>query len=170
MKRLISLLVILCFTISLLPVFAEDSAVTRDELISNYHGVEQSVFNASKSEFGYCSSGNSSTLAWAASYMLESYAEMYKHTGDRKYLKSLGVQLREAFSHLNYDYGEDKPGWDAPNYSVKRITAANSAFNSSLISATSDSSVSTASWMRKYGSNESSVAIEANAVVLLEKI
>ena len=66
MKKLLSFVIILALVVSLVPAHAvgiNGSLVSRDELISNYNAVEQSVFKAAKSEFGYCSSGNSSTLA-----------------------------------------------------------------------------------------------------------
>ena len=163
MKKLLSFVIILALVVSLVPAHAvgiNGSLVSRDELISNYNAVEQSVFKAAKSEFGYCSSGNSSTLAWAASYMLESYFQMYKNTGDREYLKTLATQLQEAFRNLNYDYGENNPGWDAPNYSVKRMP--DPEFDKVFASATNESSTSTSAWMRSFGSDTDHVNVEAD--------
>ena len=168
MKRLLSAIIILAFIVSLVPAYAagvNGSLLSRDELIANYEAVERYIRNSAKSEFGHCSSGNSSTLAWAASYMLESYAQMYKNTGDRRYLKTLGECFREALAHLNYDYGEDKPGWDAPNYSVKRINAKNSAFDTALTQPSGADSVSTNAWMRSFSSDSNAIEIKSNSGV-----
>lgn len=159
MKKTISFLVIFCMIVSLMPVFAEDSIMTRDELIDNFAEVEESVKTAAKSEYGYASNKSSSNLAWAASYMMESYYHMYVETGNKEYLKSLGEQYEEALRNLNYDYGENLPGWDAPNYSVKRITAANSDFNGAL-SIEDPTSTAENIWLRKYESDASNVNIE----------
>ncbi len=164
MKRFISFLVVFCMTASLMPVFAEDALMTRDELIDNFAAVEESVKTAAKSEYGYASNKSSSTLAWAASYMMESYYHMYVETGDKKYLKALGEQYEEALRNLNYDYGEDIPGWDAPNYSVKRITDANADFNNAL-SVENPSSTTANVWLRKYESDASNVKIETTCGV-----
>lgn len=67
---------------------------------------------------------NAGTLAWAESYLLDSYIEMYESTGDEKYLKKFIKQANDVITNTDKarkakDYkGRERVGWSAIKYTV----------------------------------------------------
>lgn len=63
------------------------------------------------------------TLAWAQSYLMEAYLDMYESTGDDKYLKSFVRQGDRVIAHTDRELGfrdykeRSLVGWSATRYS-----------------------------------------------------
>lgn len=128
MKRIISTILIFSILMSILVTgtYAVSKPMNKDEVYNYYKQVEQNIVS-SLGNLGYAKDPNSSTLAWAASYMLESYYQMYRTTGDVNYLIKLGTQFKAATKNLRDELGNGSLGWDCDNYSTVRIT--NPTFN-----------------------------------------
>ena len=132
MKRLLSFVLAACLLLSVAPVALAVEPMTDADLLANFAALEQNIFATTKSPYGYAVSANSSTLSWAASYMLEAYVHMYEATSDAKYLKSLGDQFRQSVKTLRDDLGNGSIGWDCPNYSVEKIGSGKDNVNTTF--------------------------------------
>ena len=163
MKRAVAILLTYAMLLSgITPGAFAAAPMSRADILKNFAAVEQDVFTAAKSPYGHAANPNSSTLSWAASYMLEAYYRMYCNTGDIAYLKRLGEQFQVATGNLRDDLGNGSLGWDCTNYSVKRM--ADPGFDKALVTASSASQMSTAAWMVSFGSDPTRVLVDNTGV------
>ena len=148
-KRIISTIIALAMMLSMLPQLALAATIpmTESEILRYFGQVENDIFTKTGSNAGYAKDPNSSTLAWAASYMMESYIMMYRLTGNEEYLKKLGFQIETAFNNLRDDLGNGSYGWDCVNYSKEKVS--NVEFNT------------TAAWTRLSGTSTTQAMIDA---------
>lgn len=93
----------------------------RQFLISKFEEFDLAINNGN----GYSKSFNDAgTLAWAESYLLDSYLEIYESTGDEKYLKKFIKQANDVISNTDQarkinDYkGRERVGWSATKYTI----------------------------------------------------
>ncbi|MEG2377235.1 MAG: S-layer homology domain-containing protein [Clostridia bacterium] len=131
MKKIISVLLALTMLTSVvaLPAIAVDAApgpvvvdaMTPAELISNFDALEDYFSAQTGSELGYATKTNSADLAWTESYAMEGYYNMYRATGELRYLTSIAAHFNEILTHMNDNGGVDPIGWDTTKYSLKKI-------------------------------------------------
>jgi hypothetical protein len=76
---------------------------------------------------GYSKSTNEEgTLAWAESYLLEAYLDMYEVTNDSRYLDIFATQAKRVAENTDklrgiQDFqGRSRTGWSAKKYSIKK--------------------------------------------------
>lgn len=96
-------------------------SLERQLLISKFEELDLSINNGE----GYSKSLNDAgNLAWAESYLLDAYLEMYEVTLDQKFLKKFIKQANEVISNTDKarrlkDYkGRERIGWSATKYTI----------------------------------------------------
>jgi len=96
------------------------SSSTRDELVDKFDAMDQAI---NKGE-GYSRSTNdNSVLAWAESYLLEAYLDMFEATRNAKYLASFVRHADRVVGNTDLkrgitDYGgRSVVGWNSTHYS-----------------------------------------------------
>ncbi|MHC4831899.1 MAG: hypothetical protein ACYTFT_16350, partial [Planctomycetota bacterium] len=91
-------------------------ALDRDALLARHAQIDQSM-NAGQ---GYSAHKDSGTLAWAESYILQSYVEAYRASGDRSYLDKIVDHGDRVLSTATDPQGDTRLGWQTARYSTSR--------------------------------------------------
>ena len=96
-------------------VFA--TAHTRSEWITQFDTLDASV----NSGLGYSAYDDSSTLAWAESYILRAYLNMYEGTGDTDYLDAFVTHMDTIVGNMDDGDNDGYDGWDTMRYAVNMV-------------------------------------------------
>ena len=115
------------FTIIFIILFANQIAYSQELdkkwLISKFNVLDNSI-NAGE---GYSNATNENgTLAWAQSYLLEAYLDMYEATGDKRYIEKFVSQANRVIKNTDVergiqDYkGRLRTGWSSTKYSKNK--------------------------------------------------
>lgn len=91
-------------------------AHTRTEWIAKFNELDL-VYNG----LGLFESDDSSTLAWAESYILRAYLNMYEATGDTNYLNSFVVHVDTMLGNMDDANHDGYYGWDTMRYSCNMV-------------------------------------------------
>ncbi len=115
-RRLMTTLLVAIFLLNF-TLFSLAASHTRNEWIDRYNNLDTNLNNGN----GFAASEDSATLAWAESYILLSYLNMYEATNNDAYLNKFVEQVDTMLSSATDADNDGYKGWDTARYSVNLV-------------------------------------------------